>query len=140
MQFLQTELRLPERTRGFHLITKEVINALPDIKFISTGMLQVFIKHTSASLTINENADPTVRLDFETWMNKAVPEGDPDYEHDYEGDDDMPAHIKSSLMGCSVSIPITNGALNLGTWQGIYLCEHRNYGGGRNIVITAWGS
>lgn len=140
MQFFQKQISLRSRSRGFHLITDEVLQAIPEMRNIKMGMLQVFIQHTSASLTINENADPTVRLDFETWMNKAVPEGDPDYEHDYEGDDDMPAHIKASLMGASVQIPITNGRLNLGTWQGIYLCEHRNYGGSRNVVISAWGS
>jgi len=102
-------------------------------------MCQVFIQHTSASLTINENADPTVRKDFETYFNKAAPENDPDYLHDDEGPDDMPAHLKASLLGCSVSIPIRNGRLALGTWQGIYLCEHRNYGHRRNLVITAWG-
>lgn len=140
MQFFQKQISLRSRSRGFHLITDEVLQAIPEMRNIKIGMLQVFIQHTSASLTINENADPTVRLDFETWMNKAVLEGDPDYEHDYEGDDDMPAHIKASLMGASVQIPITNGRLNLGTWQGIYLCEHRNYGGSRNVVISAWGS
>jgi len=139
MHFYQSQASLRSRSRGFHLVTDEVLQAIPEIRTIKTGMLQVFIQHTSASLTINENADPTVRLDFETWMNKAVPEGDPDYEHDYEGDDDMPAHIKSSLMGASALIPITNGRLNLGTWQGIYLCEHRNDGGSRNVVISAWG-
>ncbi|WP_343531592.1 secondary thiamine-phosphate synthase enzyme YjbQ [Pedobacter sp.] len=139
MHFLQKSIRLRARSRGFHLVTDEVLQAIPELRNIKTGMLQVFIQHTSASLTINENADPTVRADFETWMNKTVPEGDPDYLHDYEGDDDMPAHIKSSLMGASVLIPITNGYLNLGTWQGIYLCEHRNHGGSRNVVISAWG-
>lgn len=139
MQFFQKSIGLRARNRGFHLVIDEILQSIPEIRNIKTGMLQVFIQHTSASLTINENADPTVRLDFETWMNKAVPEGDPDYEHDYEGDDDMPAHIKSSLMGASIQIPITNGKLNLGTWQGIYLCEHRNHGGGRNVVISAWG-
>lgn len=140
MHFIQKQISLKARSRGFHLIPDEILQAIPEIKTIKVGMLQVFIQHTSASLTINENADPTVRLDFETWMNKAVPEGDPDYRHDYEGDDDMPAHIKSSLMGASVLIPVTNGRLNLGTWQGIYLCEHRNYGGSRNVVITVWGN
>ena len=139
MRFYQSHTSLRARSRGFHLVTDEVLQAIPEIRTIKTGMLQVFIQHTSASLTINENADPTVRLDFETWMNKAIPQGDPEYEHDYEGDDDMPAHIKSSLMGASVLIPVTNGRLNLGTWQGIYLCEHRNAGGSRNIVISAWG-
>ena len=140
MHFLQKQISLRSRSRGFHLVTDEILQSIPEMKNINVGMLQVFIQHTSVSLTINENADPTVRTDFETWMNKAVPEGDPDYLHDYEGDDDMPAHIKSSLMGASVLVPITNGKLNLGTWQGIYLCEHRNYGGNRNVVITAWGS
>ncbi len=140
MHFLQKSIRLRARSRGFHLVTDEILQAIPELRNINAGMLQVFIQHTSASLTINENADPTVRADFETWMNKAVPEGDPDYLHDYEGDDDMPAHIKSSLMGASVLIPITNGHLNLGTWQGIYLCEHRNHGGSRNVVISVWGN
>jgi secondary thiamine-phosphate synthase enzyme len=103
------------------------------------GMCQVFIQHTSASLSINEDADPTVRQDFETYFNKAVPENDPDYIHNDEGADDMPAHLKAAILGSSVSIPVSNGRLALGTWQGIYLCEHRNHGGGRNIVITAWG-
>lgn len=102
-------------------------------------MLQVFIQHTSASLTINENADPTVRMDFESHFNKYVPENASYYKHDYEGSDDMPAHIKASLLGASVMIPITNGRLNLGTWQGIYLCEHRNDGGGRKLILSAWG-
>jgi secondary thiamine-phosphate synthase enzyme len=106
---------------------------------MQTGMMQVFIQHTSAALTINENADPTVRLDFETWFNKAVPENDPAYQHNDEGSDDMPAHIKASLLGPSVLIPISNGKLALGTWQGIYLCEHRNHGGSRKLVVTLWG-
>lgn len=139
MQFYQKEIRLPAYKRGFHLITDLIESALPEINSIKKGMLQVFIKHTSASLTINENADPTVRKDFESHMNKMVPENAPYYIHTYEGPDDMPAHIKSSLMGSSVQIPITNGRLNLGTWQGIYLCEHRNYGGNRKVVITAFG-
>lgn len=139
MHFLQKRLTLKERSRGFHLITDEVVHAIPEITELNVGMLQVFIQHTSASLTINENADPTVRIDFETWFNKTVPEGDPDYIHNYEGDDDMPAHLKSSLTGASVLIPVTNGQLNLGTWQGIYLCEHRNHGGSRRVIITAWG-
>jgi len=116
-----------------------VLRALPAIGELKTGMCQVFIQHTSASLTINENADPTVRKDFETWFNKAVPENDPDYIHNDEGSDDMPAHLKAALLGSSVMIPIRNGRFALGTWQGIYLCEHRNYGGGRKLVITAWG-
>ncbi|AKA35955.1 MAG: secondary thiamine-phosphate synthase [Muricauda sp.] len=139
MQFHQKEITLKSYPRGFHLITDEVLRAIPEIKSIDTGMLQVFIKHTSASLTINENADPTVRLDFESHMNKMVPENAPYYVHTYEGPDDMPAHIKASLMGASVQIPITNGKLNLGIWQGIYLCEHRNRASGRRLVISAFG-
>jgi secondary thiamine-phosphate synthase enzyme len=139
MKIYQQTLSLPERKRGFHLITSEVINVLPQIAEIKTGLCQVFIQHTSASLTINENADPTVRKDFEMYFNKAVPENDLDYLHDYEGSDDMPAHLKASLLGSSVLIPIRNGRLLLGTWQGIYLCEHRDQGGVRKFVITAWG-
>jgi len=139
MKIFQQEIGLRERKRGFHLITNEIINALPQISGIRIGMCQVFIQHTSASLCINENADPTVRQDFEMYFNKVVSENDPDYLHDDEGPDDMPAHLKAALLGSSVSIPIRNGRLYLGTWQGIYLCEHRNYGHRRNIVITAWG-
>jgi len=139
MKIFQQAVSLRERRRGFHLITEEVLNALPQISEIKMGICEVFIQHTSASLTINENADPTVRVDFEMFFNKAVPENDPDYEHDYEGSDDMPAHLKSALLGSSVTIPIRNGRLALGTWQGIYLCEHRNHGGQRKFVITAWG-
>jgi secondary thiamine-phosphate synthase enzyme len=139
MTMYQQIISLPEKPRGFHLITREVLRALPEIGSLRTGMCQVFIQHTSASLTINENADPTVRVDFETFFNKTVKENDPDYEHDYEGSDDMPAHLKASLLGSSVLIPIYNGQLALGIWQGIYLCEHRNNGGSRSIVITAWG-
>ena len=139
MKVFQKEISLPAYTRGFHLITHEVERALPELRDIKAGVLQVFIKHTSASLTINENADPTVRVDFESHFNKMIPENAPYYKHMLEGSDDMPAHIKSSLLGSSVSIPISNGVLNLGTWQGIYLCEHRNYGGHRKIVITAMG-
>jgi secondary thiamine-phosphate synthase enzyme len=139
MKIYQQSIQLRERKRGFHLITTEVVNALPQISELKTGIMQVFIQHTSASLTINENADPTVRKDFEMYFNKAVPENDPDYQHDDEGSDDMPAHLKAAMLGSSVTIPIRNGRLALGTWQGIYLCEHRNYGGQRNLVITAWG-
>jgi len=139
MDFYQKELQLRPHPRGFHLITNAVCNALPEISRIDAGMLQVFIKHTSASLTINENADPTVRTDFESHINKMVPENAPYYVHNYEGPDDMPAHIKASLMGASVQIPITNGRLNLGIWQGIYLCEHRNHASGRKLVVTAFG-
>lgn len=139
MKFFQRELRLPAFPRGYHLITSHVERAMSDIRQINVGQLQVFIKHTSASLTINENADPTVRGDFERHMNVVVPENAPYYKHDAEGPDDMPAHIKASMMGSSVLIPITNGELNIGTWQGIYLCEHRDRGGSREIVITAYG-
>ncbi|MES2826777.1 MAG: secondary thiamine-phosphate synthase enzyme YjbQ [Bacteroidota bacterium] len=139
MKIYQQGISLRERRRGFHLITSEVENALPGLREIKAGICQVFIQHTSASLTINENADPTVRMDFETYFNKVAPENDPDYEHDYEGSDDMPAHLKASLLGASVTIPIRNGCLAFGTWQGIYLCEHRNRGGQREILITAWG-
>ena len=140
MEFYQKEISLKPAKRGFHLITSEIINALPELKQISIGQLQVFIKHTSASLTINENADPTVRIDFESHFNKMVPENMPYYIHTYEGADDMPAHIKSSLLGSSIQIPITNGNLNLGIWQGIYLCEHRDSGGNRKLVLTAFGT
>lgn len=139
MKIYQQSLQLKARTRGFHIITSEVVYAMPHITDIKTGMFQAFIQHTSASLSINENADPTVRKDFEMYFNKAVPENDPDYQHDDEGSDDMPAHLKAAMLGTSVMIPIRNGRLALGTWQGIYLCEHRDYGGQRNLVLTAWG-
>jgi len=140
MKIYQQALTLRERRRGFHIITSEIENALPQIAEIMVGLCQVFIQHTSASLTINENADPTVRADFEMFFNKTVKENDPSYKHDYEGSDDMPAHLKAALLGSSVIIPIRNGRLALGTWQGIYLCEHRNYGGQRNLIVTAWGT
>lgn len=139
MDFYQKEIQLRPHSRGFHLITDTILDAVPEIGEIETGILQVFIKHTSASLTINENADPTVRTDFESHINKMVPENAPYYVHNYEGPDDMPAHIKASLMGASVQLPITQGRLNLGIWQGIYLCEHRNHASGRKLVITAFG-
>lgn len=138
-KWVQKEISINPKKRGFHIITDSICEALPEIKEISVGILQVFIKHTSASLTINENADPSVRADFESHFNKYVPENAPYYIHNYEGSDDMPAHIKSSLLGSSIQIPITNGRLNLGTWQGIYLCEHRDYGGSRKLVLTAFG-
>ena len=139
MKMYQESLQLKERRRGFHLITSEVLQAIPQLRELKTGMCQVFIQHTSASLTINENADPTVRVDFETYFNKAVPENDPDYEHNDEGPDDMPAHLKAAMLGSSVMVPVRNGRLALGTWQGIYLCEHRDRGGSRSLMITAWG-
>tara|TARA_R110002050_G_scaffold31363_6_gene80846 strand:+ start:2786 stop:3205 length:420 start_codon:yes stop_codon:yes gene_type:complete len=135
----QTEIKLSAKKRNFHLITDEIINHLANIKQIKCGILHLFIKHSSASLTINENADPTVRSDMEKHFNVIAPERAPYYQHTYEGDDDMPAHIKSSLLGSSISIPITNGQLNLGIWQGIYLGEHRDHAGSRTIVATIHG-
>lgn len=132
----QFEFRLPPQPRGFHLITREVLNVISPLP--ETGMLNLFIKHTSAGLTINENADPDVRTDFESIFNKMVPENMPFLTHTIEGPDDMPAHIKSALVGSSVTIPITNGRLNLGTWQGVFLCEFRNRGGSRKLVATIY--
>src|SRR5450432_1833661 len=139
MKIFQQSLQLKERKRGFHLITAEVINSVPQISELKMGICHVFIQHTSASLTLNEDADPTVRKDFEMYFSKTVPENDPDYLHDTEGPDDMPAHLKAALLGSSVTIPISDGRLTLGTWQGIYLCEHRNHIHRRNLVITIWG-
>lgn len=136
---IQKEFSISSKTRGFHIITEEILAEIPEIKSIDIGIANIHIKHTSAGLTINENADPTVRQDFETFFNRTVPEDMSLYKHVYEGSDDMTSHIKSSLLGSSVSIPITNGRLNLGTWQGIYLCEHRNRGGVRNLVVTLMG-
>lgn len=133
----QVELSLTPYPRGFHLITSEIVNQI-NLNGIEAGLLNVFIKHTSASLTINENADPTVRDDFESHFNKSVPENAPYYRHTYEGPDDMPAHLKASTLGASVTIPITKGRLNLGTWQGIYLGEHRDHGGSRRLVVTLY--
>ena len=137
-RWFETEFRLKSHRRGFHLITDEVLASLPPIAEIRIGMMQVFIRHTSASLTINENADPDVRVDFETAMNHAVPESLP-YVHTIEGPDDMPAHVKASMMGSAVTIPLRDGRPRLGTWQGIYLCEHRDHAGPRSLVVTAWG-
>jgi len=136
---IQNQIILPSFPRGFHIITDEIVKEIPEIKDISAGLLHVFIQHTSASLTINEDADSTVRDDFESHFNQMVPENTPYYRHTFEGSDDMPAHLKSAILGSSVSIPITNGKLNLGTWQGIYLCEHRNRGGSRKLVVTIQG-
>lgn len=138
MPWHQRSLTLSPRTRGFHLITAEVLQALPELKQINVGLLHLFIQHTSASLTINENADADVRADMELALNTIAPE-DLDYVHTIEGPDDMPAHVKSSLMGTSVTIPVAGGKLAFGTWQGIYLCEHRNHGGGRRLMLTLWG-
>lgn len=133
----QVEFSLNEKRRGFHLVTGEIMSHLPALPKV--GLLNLFIKHTSAGLTINENADPDVRVDMESIFNRMVKEREPYYQHTLEGDDDMPAHAKSTLVGDSLTIPITNGRLNLGTWQGIYLCEFRNYGGARHIVATIAG-
>ncbi|RLA21261.1 MAG: YjbQ family protein [Gammaproteobacteria bacterium] len=135
----QTEIILKPRNRGFHLITDEVVRALPQLADYSAAILHLFIQHTSASLTINENADPTVRADFSSHFDRFVPEKAPYYRHTLEGSDDMPAHIKSSLLGVSISIPVTDGHLALGTWQGIYLGEHRDFGGQRRLIATLMG-
>ncbi len=133
----QFEITLPPFQRGYHLITSLIEKHLPPLP--DRGLLHILVKHTSAGITLNENADPSVRSDFEAFMNKLVPENDPLYIHTYEGSDDMPAHLKSSLIGTEITIPITNGRLNLGTWQGIYFCEFRNHGGSRRLVITILG-
>ena len=137
--WLQKEIRLKPRARGFHLITEELLRELPELRDFKVGMMNVFILHTSAALTLNENADPTVRQDFESYFNRAVPEDEPYYRHQDEGSDDLPAHLKSSLLGSSLNIPLAAGQPRLGTWQGIYLCEHRNHGGSRRIVVTLQG-
>ena len=139
MTCLQKEISISSKLRGFQLITHEVVSNFPELSEINQGVLQVFINHTSASLTINENADSTVREDFEAHFNEMVPEDQPYYRHTIEGPDDMPAHLKSSILGCTVQIPITKGKLNLGIWQGIYICEHRNRSGPRKLALTAWG-
>ena len=137
--WIQKEISLNPKRRGFHLITDEILVNIPELETIDIGMMNVFIKHTSASLTINENADPTVRQDFESYFNRSVPEDEHYYKHRDEGSDDLPAHLKSSLLGCTVNVPITKGRLNVGIWQGIYLCEHRNHGGSRTLVVTING-
>jgi len=139
MFWFQKEFTLAARVRGFHLITSEILREIPELHDVKLGMVNIFIKHTSASLTINENADPDVRRDMEQYFNRSVPDGAPYFVHTMEGEDDMPAHIKASIMGPSLNIPIKDGRFNLGTWQGIYLCEHRNYGGPRKIVVTLQG-
>ncbi|HET7507387.1 MAG TPA: secondary thiamine-phosphate synthase enzyme YjbQ [Solirubrobacterales bacterium] len=137
--WLQRTVQLPARSRGFHLVTEEVREALPELGEIEVGLLHLLIQHTSASLALNENASPDVRRDFESWFDRAVPEGAPYWTHTLEGDDDMPAHIKAALLGPSLTLPIRDGRLALGTWQGIYLCEHRDHAGPRSLVATAWG-
>ncbi|PTO96793.1 hypothetical protein CWO17_22095 [Vibrio sp. 10N.286.45.A3] len=136
---MQKTIHLNARKRGFHLITDEIEQQIHDINSLSVGLLHLFIQHTSASITLNENADPTVRTDMESHFNKFIPERAPYYRHTYEGDDDMPAHIKASTLGTSVTIPISNGRLALGTWQGIYLGEHRDCGGSRTVIATMQG-
>lgn len=137
--WIQREIDLDPRPRGFHLVTQEVVKAIPELGEIETGLLHLLIQHTSASLALNENASPDVRRDFESWANEAVPEQAPYWTHTTEGADDMPAHIKASLFGPSLTLPISSGRLALGTWQGIYLCEHRDRGGPRTVLATAWG-
>lgn len=137
--WLQREIRLPARERGFHLVTREVLDALPELSAISVGLLHLLVQHTSASLALNENAAPEVRRDFESWFDQAVPERAPYWTHTLEGDDDMPAHVKAALLGPSLTLPVGGGRLALGTWQGIYLCEHRDHGGPRTLLATAWG-
>ena len=139
MQIFQKTIKLNPKPRGFHIITSEIERQLPELRNIKAGVANIMIQHTSASLTINENADPTVRSDFETFFNRLVPEDSSLYEHTMEGLDDMTSHIKSSILGSSLTIPITNGRFNLGTWQGIYLCEHRNRSRSRTLVITIIG-
>ncbi len=139
MQIRQHELTLSPRRRGFHLITAELEKAIPGLREIDGGIAHLFLKHTSAGLTLNENASPDVRQDMETIFNAIVPENRPEYQHTLEGSDDMPAHAKSSLLGTSLVLPITKGQFNLGTWQGIYLCEHRDHGGSRRLLVTILG-
>ena len=137
--WIQKQLYLRARVRGFHLVTDEILQQLPELRQVRVGIMTILLQHTSASLTLNENADPAVREDFEDYFNHIVPEDAPYYRHRDEGSDDLPAHLKSSLLGCSLFIPVSNGRLNLGTWQGIYLCEHRNHGGSRSLIITING-
>ena len=135
----QREIVLQPMPRGFHLVTREVLGALPELAQVRVGLLHLFVRHTSASLTLNENASPDVRSDFSAYFDRAVPEDAPYWTHTLEGSDDMPAHIKASLLGPSLSLPISGGRLALGTWQGIYLCEHRDHGGARSLLATVWG-
>jgi secondary thiamine-phosphate synthase enzyme len=137
--WLQREIELRARPRGFHLVTREVTSALPELGDVRTGLLHLFLRHTSASLTLNENASPDVRDDFESYFDAAVPEDAPYWTHTVEGPDDMPAHVKASVLGPSLSLPVSGGRLALGTWQGIYLCEHRERGGPRSLLATLWG-
>jgi secondary thiamine-phosphate synthase enzyme len=137
--WLQRQIRLEPRPRGFHLVTDEVLDGVPELRELRVGLAHVFIKHTSASLSLNENASPDVRRDFREWFDRAVPDGADYFAHTLEGPDDMPAHIKASLLGSSLTLPVADGSLAVGTWQGIYLCEHRDQGGPRTVVVTLWG-
>jgi secondary thiamine-phosphate synthase enzyme len=137
--WLQRRITFEPRPRGIHLVTREVLGAMPELEGLRVGMLHLLIQHTSASLTLNENASPEVRADLAAWLDRAVPEGAADWTHTLEGDDDMPAHVKAALMGPSLTLPLSGGRPALGTWQGIYLCEHRDHGGPRSLVATAWG-
>jgi secondary thiamine-phosphate synthase enzyme len=137
--WIQRTIRFSARSRGFHLVTGEVVDALPELRQLSVGLVHLLIQHTSASLALNEDASPDVRHDFETWFDRAVPEGAPYWTHTLEGEDDMPAHVKAALLGPSLTLPVSDGSLALGTWQGIYLCEHRDRGEPRSVVATVWG-
>ena len=137
--WVQREVTLRPRPRGFHLVTGEIESALPELRSVRVGLAHLFIRHTSASLTLNENASPDVRRDFAAWFDDAVPEGAPYWTHTLEGPDDMPAHVKASLLGPALSLPVRDGKLALGTWQGVYLCEHRDHGGARSLLATLWG-
>lgn len=137
--WIQKEIQLKPKPRGFHLVTAELLGELPELRDFRVGMMNLFILHTSASLTINENADPTVRQDFEVFFNRSIPDGESWHRHRDEGADDLPAHLKSSLLGSSLNVPVAEGRPRLGTWQGIYLCEHRNHGGSRRIAVTIQG-
>ncbi len=139
MSFYQQEITLSSKSRGFHLVTQEILEQLPQLRTFNVGLAHIFIQHTSASLALNENADPSVRHDMENYFNRAIPENAPYFTHIYEGADDMPAHIKAVILGSSVAVPVSNGRFNLGTWQGIYLCEHRNHARGRRLVVTVQG-
>ena len=138
--WVQREIRLEPRPRGFHLVTREVLDELPELRSVDVGLLHLLIRHTSASLALNENASPDVRRDFESWFDQAVPERAPYWTHTFEGPDDMPSHVKAALLGPALTLPISRGRLALGTWQGIYLCEHRDRGGSRSLMATIWGS
>jgi secondary thiamine-phosphate synthase enzyme len=138
--WIQREIRLEPRPRGFHIVTRELLDELPELRAVDVGLLHLLIRHTSASLALNENASPDVRRDLESWFDQAVPERAPYWTHTSEGPDDMPSHVKAALLGPSLTLPISRGRLALGTWQGIYLCEHRDHGGSRSLVATVWGT